>query len=477
MSHEQLGEGTKLEQVQFIADPREVLDGVRTPPEKRKFVSSAVESQIQEMTGKMADRKLARIFENCFPHTLDTTINDSAESIRQAQDKGGFVTTGNIPAMWLRDSTNQMLPYLGLVNTDDKLKGLFKRVISKQAECVNRDPYANAFNKDPDDATRWDANDPARPGVYEQKWELDSLGNFLRLSLDYHEETGDTSIFDEDWQKAADSVLKTFRTEQRKRGWRVTPYEHNRKTTWPPDQILHEGKGALSLPLGFIYSAFRPSDDACKYPFLIPSNMLVAVQLDRLSGVYQDVLANPEKADKCKNLSKEIRTAIETHGKAYKPGFGEIYAYEVDGRGNQLFIDDANAPSLLSIPEFGYCDSNDEIYQNTRKFVLSKANPYYFEGEAAHGIGSFHTTNSVAKTEKIWPMSLIMQARTSNDPEEIKHCLEMLKNTDADKHYMHESFNKDDPKDFTRAWFAWANAQFALLILEIYQDPKKKNIL
>lgn len=88
---------------------------------------------------------------------------------------------------------------------------------------------------------------------------------------------------------------------------------------------------------------------------------------------------------------------------------GKVFAFEVDGFGSAYFMDDANIPSLLSLPYLGYVDKNDPIYKNTRKFVLSEYNPYFFKGEAGEGIGGPHVGPGY-----IWPMSIIMRVYTSD---------------------------------------------------------------
>jgi uncharacterized protein len=207
------------------------------------------------------------------------------------------------------------------------------------------------------------------------------------------------------------------------------------------------------------WSGFRPSDDACKYNYLVPSNMFAVVALKHLSEL---PLNNDTLRTKAKTLAEIIHVGVETHGKIKHPRFGDIYAYETDGLGNYNFMDDANVPSLLSIPYLGSCAKDDLTYQATRAFVLSEENPYFYSGKAAKGIGSPHTPN-----EYIWPIALCVQGLTSRSRQEQLELLETLLSTDAGTGLIHESFHKDDPTKFTRPWFAWANSLFAEFVLEV----------
>lgn len=431
----------------------------RPEPKDRKFISSAVDNAIKKIKKSIRDPKISDLFENCFPNTLDTTVE--FKMINGKPDT--FVITGDINAMWLRDSTAQVLAYLPFVNEDEKLKEMFKGVINRQTKCILIDPYANAFNYGPT-GSEWDKDlTEMKPELHERKWEVDSLCYPIILSYKFWKATDDTSCFDDDWIKAMKLVLKTFKEQQRKnnRG----PYKFGRITSWSTDTVPGNGYGNPVKPVGLIVSIFRPSDDATIYPFLIPSNLFAVVALKHLAEIFKKVFYSDSFAAECLSVSNEVQNAANEYGIIEHLDYGKIYAYEVDGFGNRLFMDDANVPSLLSLPYLEYCSINDPIYQNTRTFLFSDNDPYFFKGKVAEGIGSPHTL-----INKIWPISIIMRALTSNNDDEIIQCLKYLKSTDAGTGFMHESFDKDNPEDFSRKWFAWANSLFGTLILKLYNQ-------
>src|SRR5665648_834096 len=363
----------------------------RPAPDKRNFTSKAVEKAISATKAKLKDPKLAWMFENCFPNTLDTTVEFKTKNGKPDT----FVITGDIHAMWLRDSSAQVWPYLPLVNQDENLKSLIAGVINRQTQCVIIDPYANSFNEGPTGSEWMTDETDMKPELHERKWEIDSLCYTVRLAYHYWKTTGDTSVFDADWQKAAASIVQTFTVQQRKDGLR--PYKFQRKTTSQLDTVSNHGYGRPLKPVGLINSSFRPSDDCATYGFLIPSNF----------------------------------------------------------------------PSLLALPYLGCVDLSDPIYQNTRKLIWSEDNPYFFKGKAAEGIGGPHVGYDM-----VWPMSIIMRAMTSSDDKEIAWCVKTLRDTDAGTGFMHETFHKDDPTNFTRKWFAWANTLFGELVLKLVNAGK-----
>ena len=403
------------------------------------------------------------MFENCFPNTLDTTID--FEIIDGKPDT--FVITGDIDAMWLRDSTAQVWPYMPLILKDEKLKQLIKGVINRQVKCVLLDPYANAFYKDKTKISHWKSDKTLMlPGVHERKWEVDSLCYVIRLANEYYQITNDASIFDEDWDTAMRLIVKTFKTEQRKNN--ESEYVFSRETTSVIDSPPFEGTGRPIKPIGLICSMFRPSDDSTMYPFLIPSNIFAVASLQQLSFIYSNVLNKKEFAIVCEEMALEVNKAIKKYAVSEHLQFGEIYTYEIDGFGNKLFMDDANVPSLMSLAYLGAHQPNDKIYQNTRKFLLSDNNPYFLKGKYAEGQASPHTGKN-----KIWPMGIILRAMTSTDDKEIVKCIKMLKATHAGTGFMHESFDKDNPNDYSRDWFAWANTLFGELILKVFNENRE----
>lgn len=432
----------------------------RPPLDKRTFTSDIIESQIQKIKLSIKDKELAWMFENCYPNTLDTTVD--YEVIDGKPDT--FIITGDIDAMWLRDSTAQVWPYMPLIKKDKKIRNLVKGLINRQIKCIIKDPYANAFYKDLDKKSHWQSDEPTPiPGVHERKWEIDSLCYVIRLAYYYYQLTDDTSIFDNDWDKAMKLVYKTFKVEQRKEG--KSPYYFIRKTNNMIDAPTFKGDGRPTKFTGLIHCQFRPSDDATLFPILIPSNIFAEISLRQLNEIYKKELNDSVFAKKCLSFADELNEAIEKHAIAEHLDYGKIYAYEIDGFGNKVFMDDANVPSLISLaylnPEF----KNDPIYKNTRKFLLSENNPYYLKGTAAEGQGSPHTGKNT-----IWPMGIILRALTSKNKAEIKYCLKMLKSTHANTGFMHESFNKDNPEDFSRSWFAWANTLFGELIVKVHNE-------
>lgn len=436
------------------------FESKRPAIEKRHFSSKAVEQLITEVKDAIADPKLKWMFENCYPNTLDTTVKFQMKG----KKPDTFVITGDIEAMWLRDSSAQVWPYLQLLKQDKELQLLVAGLINRQAQCILLDPYANAFNDGPK-GSYWETDNTQHmiKELHERKWEIDSLCYPIRVAYYYWLLTGDTSVFDTDWHNAMQLVVKTFKEQQRKDG--LGPYSFTRDCDRPTDSQINGGFGAPVKPVGLIVSAFRPSDDATQYGFLIPSNMFAVVSLRQLAEIENKVYGNADFAGQCLDLASEVDEAIQKYGVVNHPVAGKIYAFEVDGFGNSLCMDDANVPSLLGAPYLGYCKADDSLYQNTRRFVWSDNNPYFFKGKAGEGIGGPHVGLDYA-----WPMSIIMKGLTTGDAAELKECLTLLRNTDADTGFMHESFHVDNPAKFTRSWFAWTNTLFGELIVKIYHE-------
>ena len=425
----------------------------------RNFISKAVEEKIELVKSKIKDREISWLFENCFPNTLDTTVRYEIKDGKPDT----FVITGDIEAMWLRDSSAQVWPYLPLVNQDEKLKNLLIGVINRQTKCILIDPYANAFNYS-DEGSQWE-NDltDMKPELHERKWEIDSLCYPIRLAHGFWKQTNDKSIFDSNWIEAMKLVLKTFREQQRKND--LGPYSFQRLNGVATDTLPLRGYGNPVKPNGMIFSAFRPSDDACIYGFLVPSNLFAVKSLRQLTEIFSDVLNLNSLAESCKQLADEVEESTNRYSISEHLDYGKIYAYEVDGYGNQLFMDDANVPSLLALPYLESIESNSELYLNTRRFLYSDDNPYFYKGKYGEGIGGPHVG-----FDMIWPMTIIIRAMTSNDDNEIKVCLKTLKETHAGTGFMHETFHKDDPSNFTRSWFAWANTLFGELIIKLSEQ-------
>ena len=426
----------------------------------RHFTSEVVEKLIEQIKQDITDPKLRWMFENCYPNTLDTTVKFQIKNGRPDT----FVITGDIHAMWLRDSSAQLWPYLQLMKDDKQLQALIAGLINRQAECILLDPYANAFNDGPI-GSYWetDYTQPMKKELHERKWELDSLCYPIRIAYFYYLLTGDTSVFDSTWHNAMQLAVKTMKEQQRKNG--NGPYSFARNCERPTDSQINGGFGAPIKPNGMIVSSFRPSDDATQYGFLVPSNMFAVVSLRQLAEIENKVYQHTEFAKECTDLSDEIDRAIQKYAIVNHPVCGKIYAFEVDGFGNSLCMDDANVPSLLAAPYLGYCSQDDPLYQNTRKFIWSDNNPYFFSGKSGEGVGGPHVGLNYA-----WPMSIIIKGLTTDDTNELKDCLTLLRNTDGNTGFVHESFNVNDGNDFTRSWFAWTNTLFGELIVKIHNN-------
>src|SRR5439155_18068312 len=424
-----------------------------------------VEAAIERIDAQVRDRELAWLFGNCFPNTLDTTVTPG----KDARGRGDtFVITGDIDAMWLRDSSAQVWPYLPLLRQDDALRRLIAGVVNRQVACVLLDPYANAFLPTAHPPSKWQTDrTEMRPGVYERKYELDSLCSVLRLSVGYFRECRDSSCFDPDWQRAVGLILQTIRTEQRGSEEAPTsPYRFARKAHRATDtQPMADGDCYPYRRCGLSRSPFRPSDDACQFAFPVAANAMAVVCLRDLAMMWSELGLPPTSGSDIADLAADIDAGIRRFGVQHHPVYGEIYAYEIDGIGSRVFMDDANVPSLLSLPYLGYCGPNEPIYQRTRRYILSGGNAFYSDGSAGRGVGGPHVG-----VGWIWPMSIILRALTSVNDREIIECLNLLKSTHAGTGFMHESFWKDDAAKFTRPWFAWANALFGELILTLSRE-------
>jgi meiotically up-regulated gene 157 (Mug157) protein len=446
--------------------PQNDFPVVRTPADKRNFTSTAVESVIAKFKSSVNNKELGWLFENCFPNTLDTTVD--FETINGKPDT--YVITGDIDAMWLRDSTAQVWPYLNLVKEDDKLKQLIAGVINRQTKNILLDPYANAFYKDPAKISEWkDDLTKMQPGIHERKWEIDSLCYPIRLAFHYWKKTGDTAPFDASWKEAISLTLKTFKEQQRKDG-KGGPYKFERRTSWATDGVPLGGYGYPAKPVGLIFSMFRPSDDATIFPFLIPANFFAVVSLRQAAEMLKAIYKDDALAQQCSVLADEVSKALQQYGIVQHAAFGKVYAYEVNGYGSFNLMDDANVPGLLSMPYLGAVKTSDPVYANTRRLLWSEHNPFFFKGSAGEGIGGPHVG-----VDMIWPLSLIIRGLTATNDQEIKQSIQILQRSNAGTGFMHEAFHKNDVKRFTRKWFAWANTIFGELLYEVW--TKKPHLL
>ncbi len=434
---------------------------VRVAEYLRKFKSPAVEKLITDIKKNIGNKEIAWLFENCFPNTLDTTVD--FEIINGKPDT--FVITGDIDAMWLRDSSAQVWPYLPLMKEDKNLQELIKGVINRQVKCILKDPYANAFYKDENKISEWkDDKTTMKPGIHERKWEIDSLCYPIRLAHGYWSATGDSSPFDKDWQEAMRLVVQTFKEQQRLHD--DGPYKFERTTSWATDGVPLGGYGYPTKKIGLIHSMFRPSDDATVYPFLVPSNLFAVKAMEHLADIMDAIHGSIGIRKEAYDLGKTVSESLEKNAIINTKNFGNVIAYEMNGFGSYNLMDDANIPSIISLPYLiGDHFSQKMGYKNTRRFLLSEENPFFFKGKAGEGIGGPHVG-----MDYIWPLSIIMRGLTSNDAGEIKNCLLMLQKSHANTGFMHEAFHKDDAAKFTRKWFAWANTLFGEFVWKVYQE-------
>ncbi|KAF2248677.1 glycoside hydrolase family 125 protein [Trematosphaeria pertusa] len=455
----------------------------------RTFESPLVEKVIDDMNKKLMDKDLARIFENAFPNTLDTTVRWHADGTvkhksRKTWDSNAwkgpqsFIVTGDINAEWLRDSTNQLAQYQLLAKKDKEIHQLILGAINTQAEYVIGSPYCNAFQPPPPSGlnpTYQGDGDTVHPGyensfVFECKYELDSLAHFLSLTNQFHNHTGSTEFLTARWLLALDTLLEVLKAQSKptfneKTGaYERNEYSFQRQTNTGTETLNLGGVGnPLNSGTGLIRSAFRPSDDATILGFFIPANAMISVELKRTEAMLRKA-GKKQLAESVQTWSKTIEDGIWEHGVVQHKKFGRVFAFEVDGYGSSILMDDANLPSLLALPLLGFVSADNEVYQNTRKMILQKpGNPYYLSGDEFHGIGGPHVGLRHA-----WPMSVLVQAMTSESDEEIMRCLGAVKNVSRNG-LIHESVNVDYGSDYTRSWFAWANSVFAQTILDLAQ--------
>lgn len=414
---------------------------------------SALDSLAEHIAEQTTEQpRLARMFRSAMLNTLETTVRTMADSTT-------FVITGDIPAMWLRDSAAQVRPFLSLAAQSPELADMIEGLVTRQLASLRMDPYANAFNDGPTGKGHQEDKTELTPWIWERKYEIDSLCYPLQLAYLLWKRTGRISHLNDEFAAAARLIIETWRTEQRHE--EQSPYRFERTNCPPSDTLERQGKGAEVGYTGMTWSGFRPSDDACKYGYLVPSNIFAVVVLRYVKEISEAVLGDSELAIEAEALAGEIDRGIREFGIVEHPEFGHMYAYETDGLGGYNLMDDANVPSLLSIPYLGYASADDPVYSNTRRFVLSRSNPYYYQGVAASGVGSPHTP-----PRYIWHIGLAMQGLTAPDREEKLRLLRLMADTDAGTGMMHEGFDADDPAKYTRSWFSWANMMFAELLMD-----------
>ena len=422
--------------------------------EKRKedALRQEVSALAEELAAGLPDGKLKEMFQQCFVSTAATTA-------RFLPGDRAYVITGDIEAMWLRDSSAQVAHYLPYIKHSPMLRELVRGLVLQQMEFICIDPYANAFNQEANGRCFEKDETEMSPWIWERKYEVDSLCYPVRLLNQYWKTTGDDSVFGERTKEALITILSVWETQQRH--WECSEYSFVRHDCPASDTLPNEGKGSPCGYTGMTWSGFRPSDDACEYGYLIPANFFAAGVLGYMADFARSIYRDEALAGRADKLAGEILEGIRKYGITQVEGLGSVYAYETDGMGHYNLMDDANVPSLLSLPWLEAPGVDEEIYRNTRTFVLSKGNPYYYEGTAARGIGSPHTPSGY-----IWHIALTMQGPTSPDSKEREELLQTLMDTDAGTGLMHEGFDADCPEHFTREWFAWANSLFSLFVIE-----------
>jgi len=414
----------------------------------RQVLARAVDA-VRRATG---DPVLAGMFEQSMAANLP--------AVAEILDDGTtFVLTGDIPAMWLRDSAAQLRPYLLLCGEDPGLQDVLIGVLHRQLEYVAIDPYANAFNRSANGAGHQTDETEMSPWVWERKYEIDSLCYPVELAYRIWRITGRKDVIDERFAVAAWSIVDLWTVELDHEA--RSSYRFQRHDEAPTDTLVRDGLGPLTRPTGMSWSAFRPSDDATGHGFNVPGNMFASVVLGYLRVLAAEVLGDEALAARATSLKEGIDDGIARYGSVDHPRHGRVFAYEVDGFGECLLMDDANMPSLLSIPLTGFVPADDPTYLATRALLLSDENPYYYRGTAASGIGSPHTPD-----RHVWPIALAVQGLSSTSREEQLQLLELLRDTTGGTGQMHESFHCDDPAVYTREWFSWANAMFCELALE-----------
>ncbi|KAF7856843.1 hypothetical protein EAF04_009604 [Stromatinia cepivora] len=464
-----------------LSSGRYALSWMRPEPACRTFNSSIVEQTISDMKSVIADPDLYRIFQNSFPNSLDTAVKWRGYAANNSEEELTFLITGDIDAMWLRDSANQMQSYLPLLtknSSHDSLASLYRGVINLQARYIIEAPYCNSFQAPTESGIAPQQNQPKPDNfsppkstdvVFECKYELDSLAAFLEISTDYYDATGDISFFQKfNWVSAIETILSTTEamligTYSANGSVNASPYTWQRETVSATETLANSGAGnPIQEGTGLVRSAFRPSDDATIYQLFIPANMMFSPYLESSSKIMAGIYGQKDLANHMHEFASSIRAAITKYGIVHDPTYGQVYAYEVDGFGSANRMDDANIPSLLSAPFLGYLSVNDTVYQNTRKFILSKDNPYFMRGPVINAVGGPHVGPGHA-----WPMASIIRILTLSDPTEIYSTLKEIVSSTDGLGLIHESINSFDQHQWSRQWFSWANGLFGQMVLDL----------
>ncbi|KIM91009.1 glycoside hydrolase family 125 protein [Piloderma croceum F 1598] len=452
------------------------LPFMRPVPACRTFNSTSVEKVIEDMKSRLKDPDLARLFENTFPNTLDTTVKYFNPTQNLA-----FIITGDITAQWLRDTANQFAHYHTLLSIDKDLQTLVKAVINNEARYVTQYPYCGSFQPPPESGLMPTHNSFAdgvivnppvnNQTVFECKYEIDSLCGFIKLSRSYYQATNDSSIMNENWKTAIDQIFRVI-TEQSQSTFDdhfnvISFYNWTGGPGSPSPAVDNEGNGEPKAFTGIswlIHSSMvgthhRPSDDLSTYAFLTPANAMLSVELSFLADILETAGQSKNVSDLARKWSGTIKNAVMNSTLQ-----DDIFAYETNGLGSRYVMDDANVPSLLSLPYLGFLEKNDPKYLATRKLLLSRQNPYYAAGPTFRGIGGPHVD-----VQHPWPMSLVSSIFGTDDDDDIMESLYLIANNTNGLGLIHESVNIHNGSDYTRPWFAWANSYFAEMMLDLAQ--------
>ncbi|KAK4086100.1 hypothetical protein PCL_06851 [Purpureocillium lilacinum] len=450
-----------------LSDGPLALPFMRPSPECRTFNSSAVEKVIQDIKGRLRDPDLARLFENAFPSTLDTTVKYFDPKSNLA-----FIVTGDITAQWLRDTGNQFAHLYKLLPLDKDLQALVKAIINTEARYISKYPYCGAFQPPPESGLKPTVNDYAlkvrvnppvdNHTVFECKYELDSLAGFLKISRSYYANTKDASFINDNWLAALDQITNVLRNQSQST-W-SNDFEFTSYYNWtgltgslsPP--VPNGGNGEPKQANGLVACSHRPSDDLCVFNYITSDNAMMAVELGHVSDMLKTLKKEDALSSKLARYSAIIRNAVWQNTQTPNG----IFAYETNGFGGQYVMDDANVPSLVSLPYLGFLPRNDSTYIKTKKAMFSRANPYFAIGQGFSGIGGPH-----ADATHPWPMSQISGIYGTDDDDEIKSRLALILENTSGLGLIHESVNIYNASEFTRPWFAWANSYFGEMILDL----------
>ncbi|KAI0921582.1 hypothetical protein AcW1_004489 [Taiwanofungus camphoratus] len=441
------------------------LPYMRPIPACRTFNSSAVETVINDMTSRLKDPDIARLFENTFPNTLDTTIKyfNSTENL-------AFIITGDITAQWLRDTGNQLAQYHSLLSMDPELATLVKAIINNEARYVSQYPYCSAFQPPSESGLSPTVNDWAigvivnppvdNQTVYECKWELDSLCSFVKLSRSYYQATNDSSFMNDEWHSAISQIFRVIYEQSQATfdpNWNLVSYYNWTGSAGSlAPSVDNYGNGEPKAYTGLVGTSHRPSDDQSIFAFLTPANAMLTVELDYLA----DILESAGQAGTVSQLARQYSRII-TDAIWNSTLVNGRFAYETNGFGGVYMMDDANVPSLLSLPYLGFLNKTHPAYVATNKMLMSRANPYYVVGKNFSGIGGPHED-----AWNPWPMALVSAIYGTDDDDEIMSYLYLIANNTAGLGLIHESINIYDAS-YTRPWFAWANSYFAEMLLDL----------